>query len=158
MFCLSTADISKVFAHKKALDKVSLSIRSGSIHALLGENGAGKSTLASIISGSQRPSSGSILLGTNPYVTESVTTKTVSFFSPQDAQDKGWLFVGDTIADVAKAADLPYLEATVKEYDEMAKAGDLKGLEKLRVQYLGKKGRITTLMRSINQLPVSSNF
>lgn len=41
----------------------------------------------------------------------------------QDAQDKGWLFVGDTIADVAKAADLPYLEATVKEYDEMAKAG-----------------------------------
>ncbi|MGI5823063.1 MAG: phenylalanine--tRNA ligase subunit alpha [Dethiobacteria bacterium] len=41
-----------------------------------------------------------------------------------------------------------------KFQDEMAKAGDLKGLEKLRVQYLGKKGRITTLMRSINQLPV----
>ena len=93
MFCLSTADISKVFAHKKALDKVSLSIRSGSIHALLGENGAGKSTLASILSGSQRPSSGSLLLGSNPYVTESVTTKTVSFFSPQDAQDKGIVMV-----------------------------------------------------------------
>ncbi|NLJ56254.1 MAG: phenylalanine--tRNA ligase subunit alpha [Firmicutes bacterium] len=37
---------------------------------------------------------------------------------------------------------------------EMAKAGNLEGLEKLRVQYLGKKGRITTLMRSINRLPV----
>lgn len=37
--------------------------------------------------------------------------------------------------------------------EEMKTAGDLNGLEKLRVQYLGKKGCITTLMRNINQLP-----
>jgi phenylalanyl-tRNA synthetase alpha chain len=42
----------------------------------------------------------------------------------------------------------------VKFQEEVEKAGDLNGLEKVRVQYLGKKGRITTLMRSINQLPV----
>lgn len=35
----------------------------------------------------------------------------------------------------------------------MGKVGDLNELEKQRVQYLGKKGRITLLMRSINQLP-----
>lgn len=40
-----------------------------------------------------------------------------------------------------------------KFQEEIAKAGNLKGLEKLRVQYLGKKGRITTLMRNINRLP-----
>ena len=40
-----------------------------------------------------------------------------------------------------------------KFQDEVEKAGDLNDLEKLRVQYLGKKGRVTLLMRSINQLP-----
>ncbi len=93
MFCLCINNISKEFAHKKALNKVSFSIRSGSIHALLGENGAGKSTLASIISGSLRPSSGSISVGIQPYISESADAKPVSFYCPQDAQDKGIVMV-----------------------------------------------------------------
>lgn len=43
--------------------------------------------------------------------------------SLQDAVDTGWVFKGDTIADVAEQAGLAELEATVEAYDAMAAAG-----------------------------------
>ncbi len=44
-FALEAEGISKFFHGVKALDNVSLRVRSGSVHALMGENGAGKFTL-----------------------------------------------------------------------------------------------------------------
>ena len=41
---LQMTDISKSFPGVKALDHVSLTVRKGTVHALMGENGAGKST------------------------------------------------------------------------------------------------------------------
>ncbi len=59
---LRVEDLSKSYGSFYALRSVSLSIRRGSIHGLLGENGAGKSTLVGIISGQRRPSGGAIYL------------------------------------------------------------------------------------------------
>ena len=52
--------ISKNFDGVAALTDVSLDIRPGEVHALLGENGAGKSTLMGIASGALTPDAGSI--------------------------------------------------------------------------------------------------
>ena len=52
--------ISKSFPGIKANDDISLSLRKGEIHALLGENGAGKSTLMSILFGLYEPDEGEI--------------------------------------------------------------------------------------------------
>ena len=59
---LELQHISKHYPGVKALDKVSLSIKEGEVHAICGENGAGKSTLMNIISGSVIPNEGKIWL------------------------------------------------------------------------------------------------
>jgi ABC-type sugar transport system ATPase subunit len=58
--------LSKRFGSTQALRDVSLSIRPGKVHAVLGENGAGKSTLIAILSGALQPDSGEILLQGQP--------------------------------------------------------------------------------------------
>jgi len=55
-------NIYKTFGGVKALQDVSFQIKSGEIHALIGENGAGKSTLVKILSGAVIKGSGEILL------------------------------------------------------------------------------------------------
>ena len=57
---LQMRGISKQFPGVRALDDVNLSVLPGEIHALLGENGAGKSTLLKILSGAERPDTGTI--------------------------------------------------------------------------------------------------
>jgi len=60
---LEAINISKRFGDFTALSKVSLALRRGSFHALLGENGAGKSTLVKCIMGYYRPNEGEVLFG-----------------------------------------------------------------------------------------------
>nr|WP_272211655.1 ATP-binding cassette domain-containing protein [Marinicella sp. W31]MDC2877546.1 ATP-binding cassette domain-containing protein [Marinicella sp. W31] len=55
---LEMRNISKTFGSIKALNNVSLTVKRGEIHALMGENGAGKSTLMKILSGALVPDPG----------------------------------------------------------------------------------------------------
>ena len=59
---LQMTDITKTFPGVKALDKVSLTLHRGTVHALMGENGAGKSTLMKCLFGLYAPDSGEIFL------------------------------------------------------------------------------------------------
>jgi general nucleoside transport system ATP-binding protein len=72
---LDLHDITRRFGNVIALDQASLTVRKGSIHALLGENGAGKTTLMRIAFGLIKPDSGSI----------HVKGKRATFASPADA-------------------------------------------------------------------------
>jgi ribose transport system ATP-binding protein len=59
--------ISKSFGAMRALSDVSLSVRPGSVHAVVGENGAGKSTLMKILAGAVTPDAGALELDGAPY-------------------------------------------------------------------------------------------
>jgi ribose transport system ATP-binding protein len=68
MTSLTLTDIHKRFGPTVALDGVSLKLRKGEVHALIGENGAGKSTLMNVVAGSLRPDRGAMELDGRAYV------------------------------------------------------------------------------------------
>ena len=76
---LEVSGIRKQFPGVVALDHVSLRLRAGEIHALLGENGAGKSTLIKVLTGVYQPDEGEIRLDGNP----------IRFASPRSALAAG---------------------------------------------------------------------
>lgn len=63
---LAANTVSKRFGGIQALDRVSLDIRAGEVHALVGENGAGKSTLMKILAGIYQDYEGQLLLDEKP--------------------------------------------------------------------------------------------
>src|SRR5271166_6907597 len=65
-YLLELENISKSFPGVRALERVSLRVEPGEVHALVGENGAGKSTLLNILSGVYHADSGKIKIAGNP--------------------------------------------------------------------------------------------
>ena len=59
---LELRNITKRFGKVLANDRVSIAVRSGAIHAIVGENGAGKSTAMKLAYGFYRPDDGEILV------------------------------------------------------------------------------------------------
>lgn len=78
-YLLEMNSISKEFPGVKALDGVTLRIRPGSVHALMGENGAGKSTLMKCLFGIYHADAGQILFDGRP----------VNFATAREALDAG---------------------------------------------------------------------
>ena len=76
---LRLKSISKGFPGVQALRGVSLEVKPGEIHGLLGENGAGKSTLIKIVAGAYAPDEGEMILDGAP----------VRWASPREAKQRG---------------------------------------------------------------------
>ncbi len=74
-YILEMRNITKTFPGVKALDDVSLNVRPGTVHSLMGENGAGKSTLMKCLFGIYSLNTGEIILD----------GKTVNFANPAEA-------------------------------------------------------------------------
>ena len=75
-YILELRHINKTFPGVVALKNVDMSVRSGEVHALLGENGAGKSTLIKILSGYHQPDAGGEML---------IAGRPETFRNPKDA-------------------------------------------------------------------------
>jgi ABC-type sugar transport system ATPase subunit len=72
-------NISKTFGGIRALNRVSLDLKAGEIHGLVGENGAGKSTLIKTVTGAYVPDEGTITIGQETYL----------FLNPEQARRLG---------------------------------------------------------------------
>lgn len=78
-FILEMNHIAKSFPSVKVLDDVTLKIRPGEVHAVMGENGAGKSTLMKILMGIYTADAGEVILNGQP----------MTVHNPREAMDKG---------------------------------------------------------------------
>ena len=103
--------IGKRFPGVIANHDVDITIRSGTIHALVGENGAGKSTLMKILYGVQKPDDGTI----------SVNGKPVTFSTPADAIVEG---VGMVFQHFMLADNLTVLENVTLGAEKLHGIGD----------------------------------
>ncbi|MBD8554115.1 sugar ABC transporter ATP-binding protein [Rhizobium sp. CFBP 8762] len=84
---LEARQISRSFGPVEVLKGIDLSLRSGEVHAIIGENGAGKSTFMKILSGHLSPTSGSLAMG----------GAEVTFRGPVDAESRGIVLVHQEI-------------------------------------------------------------
>ncbi len=78
-FIVEMRKITKSFPGVKALDEVTVKVKPGSVHALMGENGAGKSTLMKCLFGIYKPDAGELVLD----------GKTITLANAKQALDSG---------------------------------------------------------------------
>ncbi len=76
---LETVGMTKTFGSLHALEDVSIKVRPGTLHGLLGENGAGKSTLVKCIMGFYQPTRGQVM----------VDGREAAIHNPRDAHEHG---------------------------------------------------------------------
>lgn len=91
-YILEMKNVSKAFPGVQALDNVSLKVRRGSVHALMGENGAGKSTLMKCLFGTYVRDEGEILIDGEP----------VNFANSKQAMENGVSMVHQELNQVLK--------------------------------------------------------
>jgi ribose transport system ATP-binding protein len=84
---LEAVGLSRSFGAIEVLSDVSISVRPGEVHAIIGENGAGKSTLMKILSGYLAPTRGALLLD----------GKRIELKGPVDAEQRGIVLVHQEI-------------------------------------------------------------
>jgi ABC-type uncharacterized transport system ATPase subunit len=113
---LQVEGLTKRFGSVVANDDISLEVRRGEIHCLLGENGAGKSTLAECLYGFYRPDSGQITLNGQP----------VRLTSPGDAIRLG---IGMVHQHFALVGPLTVIENVIVGTPGAAVVPDLKQIE-----------------------------
>jgi ABC-type sugar transport system ATPase subunit len=77
---LRTVDLAKAFGSTQAVRACTFDLRSGEVHAIMGENGSGKSTLVKMLTGVHRPDRGSIEVGSRSLA---------AIRSPREALDLG---------------------------------------------------------------------
>ena len=92
---IEVKQLSKTYSKKKALDKVSLNLKPGSIVGILGPNGSGKTTLLKILAGILRPSSGEVLIDNNK---PNKYTKSIVAYLPDRNSLYTWMKIKDATA------------------------------------------------------------
>ena len=114
-YVLELKNIYKSFPGVKVLEDVTLQVRPGEVHALMGENGAGKSTLMKILMGIYKADQGSIFL----------EGKETAIHGPKDAMSKGISMIHQELNTV--------LDMEVAENVFVGRELLKKGMEKLKI-------------------------
>ncbi len=143
-YALEMHKVSKVFPGTLAVNEVSLRVRQGEVHALMGENGAGKSTLMKILAGAFSDYTGDIC----------IDGKHVTLHTPIMAKEEGVEMVyqelsiayNRSVAENMFAGKIPTKGIFIDE-----KMLEKKAVEALKRVDLQNKVNVTALMKDVSQ-------
>jgi sulfate/thiosulfate transport system ATP-binding protein len=116
---IEVRNVSKRFGDFAALDDVSLTVRDGSLTALLGPSGGGKSTLLRVIAGLEEPDSGAVLIGGEDVTRQPAQRRGVGFVFQHYAAFKH-MTVRDNVAFGLAIRKRPKLEITERVNELLA--------------------------------------
>lgn len=149
---LEVVSVTKHFGGIKAVDNVSLLVKSKGLHALIGPNGAGKTTLFNLISGQFTADAGAIRLGDTPVVMANPTLACVrglcrsfqitNLFKSLTVRENLWLSVmaRDSLRfSLLRHAD--QLEQTRHETEELIRFLGVSGMESATAEDLSYGGQ-----------------
>lgn len=144
-YVLEMQDITKVFSGNAVLDKAELKVKSGEVHALMGENGAGKSTLMKILMGIYQKDGGKVFL--NGEETE--------FSNPKQALEHGIAMIHQELNPVL---DMKICENVFMGKEPYRRVAGIKIVDKASMreetkkylEYVGLDKNADTLMRTLS--------
>lgn len=127
-----------------ALDDVSLEVRQGEVHALVGENGAGKSTLVKILTGAESPDAGEVIVG----------GETIAALTPEKARERG---VGAVYQEPSLVPELTVLENMFlgRELSRRSRVLRQRAMRSRAQEALDRVGASTRLGREVGALSVA---
>ena len=138
-------NIVKAFPGMRALDGVSLEVKSGSVMALMGENGAGKSTLMKILAGEEKPTDGAVFINGN-YIDMS---------SPAKASAAGIAMIHQEFSLVGEMNVYQNIFLCNELNSKVPKILDEKGMEEKARELLHRVGRDIDPKKLVKDLTVS---
>ena len=122
----------------EALRGVDLNVESGTVFSLLGENGAGKTTLIRILTGFQRPSSGSVrILGLDPIRDSLEIRRRIGYVSDSPA-----LYEWMRVDEIGWFASSFYPDGFLKNYREMLAQYELPTSRKIKHLSKGQRAKV----------------
>lgn len=142
---LELTGITKIYPGVVALDNVSMNVKRGEVHGLIGENGAGKSTLIKTLAGAHKPNSGTILYDNNEY----------PFLLPHQAMD---LKIACIYQELNQVPYMSVMENIFLGREIFTKRGllNLKEMEKQAKQVLSEFGLIINPKTRLDTLGVGT--
>lgn len=112
---INITGVDKSFGAKKAVDNVSLNIKEGTMHGLLGSNGAGKTTFMKVMAGIYKPENGEVLYGRQEVFENTLVKSEVIFI-----QDMPYFFTSATLNKMAVFYEGIYSNWSEKRFHQLA--------------------------------------
>lgn len=133
--------IAKAFGSNKVLQGVNFDVKSGEVHALMGENGAGKSTLMNILTGLLQKDAGSIL----------IDGKETSYSSALDAEHHGISFIHQEMNNFPQMSvvDNMFLNKEIKTKFGLMNQNEMKKQAKHYLEQLGSNINVDQLIGNL---------
>lgn len=129
--------VSKSYGSLEAVHDVSIAVKKGTIHGLIGENGSGKTTLIKCMTGIFRPDAGEVLIDGEPVFENPVVKAKIGYVA-----DSNPFFSGYTIGQMASFYAEMYQTFEKKAFEGYKKLFGLSDAQKVRGLSKGQKMRL----------------